>query len=123
MDFSEWLVGELEKRGWSRTEAAKRGSISPSMYDKVINGHSKPGMKFIEGVAKAFKMPAAEVMMHVNYQDKNDNWVEETTYKIRLLNPQYRGIVSTFIDSFLKGEDNSQPDTPKRSPKHKSSTP
>jgi transcriptional regulator with XRE-family HTH domain len=56
MDFSEWIVSELERRGWSRSEAARRGDISPSMFDKVINGHSKPGLKFIEGIAKAFSI-------------------------------------------------------------------
>ena len=56
MDFSEWLVGELEKRGWSRSEAARRGNISPSMFDKVINGFSKPGIKFLDGIAQAFEI-------------------------------------------------------------------
>ena len=56
MEFSEWIVGELEKRGWSRSEAARRGSISPSMFDKVINGYAKPGIKFLDGLAQAFEM-------------------------------------------------------------------
>ena len=54
MDFSEWLVEELEARGWSRSEAARRGDISPSMFDKVINGYAKPGKKFADGIAQAF---------------------------------------------------------------------
>ena len=56
MDFSEWLVKELERRGWSRSEAARRGNISPSMFDKVINGYAKPGIKFLDGIAQAFEM-------------------------------------------------------------------
>lgn len=56
MDFSEWLVAELEDRGWSRSEAARRGGISPSMFDKVINGYAKPGAKFLDGIATAFGM-------------------------------------------------------------------
>lgn len=54
MEFSEWIETELERRGWSRSEAARRGQISPSMFDKVINGYSKPGIKFLEGIARAF---------------------------------------------------------------------
>lgn len=61
MDFSEWLVAELAERGWSRSEAARRGNISPSMFDKVINGHAKPGIKFLDGLAQAFKMPSVFV--------------------------------------------------------------
>lgn len=54
MNFSEWVTKELEIRGWSRSEAARRGHISPSMFDKVINGYSKPGTKFLDGIARAF---------------------------------------------------------------------
>lgn len=61
MDFSEWIEDELEKRGWSRSEAARRGGISPSMFDKVINGYSRPGTKFVEGIAKAFSLSAIVV--------------------------------------------------------------
>jgi transcriptional regulator with XRE-family HTH domain len=61
MDFSEWLENELEKRGWSRSEAARRGGISPSMFDKVINGYSKPGKRFLEGVAQALKISIEDV--------------------------------------------------------------
>lgn len=56
MNFSEWVTKELEIRGWSRSEAARRGHISPSMFDKVINGYSKPGTKFLDGIARAFGM-------------------------------------------------------------------
>jgi len=61
MNFSEWLVSELEKRGWSRSEAARRGNISPSMFDKVINGYAKPGVKFLDGVAQAFDISPINV--------------------------------------------------------------
>lgn len=66
MDFSEWLEAKLDEKGWSRSEAARRGGISASMYDKVINGHAKPGLKFIEGVARAFRMEVSEVMKYVS---------------------------------------------------------
>lgn len=54
MNFSEWLTKELANRGWSRSEAARRGNVSPSMFDKVINGYSKPGIRFLDGIAQAF---------------------------------------------------------------------
>ena len=61
MEFSEWIVDELEQRGWSRSEAARRGDISPSMFDKVINGYAKPGKKFLDGIALAFELPQTVV--------------------------------------------------------------
>lgn len=54
--FSEWLEGLLEERGWSRAEAARRGGISASMYDKVIKQESNPGPKFCMAVARAFDL-------------------------------------------------------------------
>ncbi len=63
MEFSEWLDRELYNRGWSRSEAARRGNISASMVDKVINGHAQPGMTFYKGIAQAFKMPLEDVLV------------------------------------------------------------
>ena len=105
MEFSEWIVEELEKRGWSRSEAARRGGVSPSMFDKVINGYSKPGVKFIEGIAKAFKMSSAEVVMRMHQQKGADPWVEEMDLKLRRLSPGLRGIAERLINSMLEGEE------------------
>jgi transcriptional regulator with XRE-family HTH domain len=60
--FAEWLQSELDERGWSRLEAAKRGKISASIFDKVINGYSQPGLKFCVGIARAFNVPAETVL-------------------------------------------------------------
>lgn len=59
--FITWLNGELDRRGWSRSEAARRGEVSASMMDKVIGGFSNPGIEFCKGVSRAFKMPLEEV--------------------------------------------------------------
>jgi transcriptional regulator with XRE-family HTH domain len=60
-DFVEWLNAELESRGWSRSEAARRGGISESMFSKVIGGHTRPGIEFCRGLARAFAIPLDEV--------------------------------------------------------------
>lgn len=88
MDFSEWVVAKLEEKGWSRSEAARRGGISASMYDKVINGHAKPGVKFIEGFAKAFKMESSEVMKYVS--DSGSRASDEIARKSQELLSNYK---------------------------------
>ena len=122
MDFSEWIVSELDKRGWSRSEAARRGDISPSMFDKVINGYSNPGVKFIEGLARAFKISPAEVMVHMGNKpvEIGDAWVEEMEMKLRRLSPGMRSMASRFIDSML--EDEQQDVKRKTKPKPKSTS-
>jgi transcriptional regulator with XRE-family HTH domain len=119
MEFSEWIVAELEKRGWSRSEAARRGNISPSMFDKVINGYSKPGVKFIEGIARAFNMSPAEVMIHMENQPEEDPWMQQMEMKLRRLPSGMRSVVGRFIDSMLQGEDE-QVGTTKPKPKDRS---
>lgn len=59
--FVEWLNHELEERGWSRSEAARRGEFSSSMLDKVIGGFAQPGLDFCRGIARAFGVPLEEV--------------------------------------------------------------
>jgi transcriptional regulator with XRE-family HTH domain len=60
-DFSLWLGKELDQRGWSRSEAARRGEISPSSLDKVMGGFGNPGVRFCRGIARAFQMSPEEV--------------------------------------------------------------
>lgn len=59
--FSQWVDKELDRRGWSRNEAARRGGISDSMFSKVINGYANPGLDFCRGVSRAFGMPLEDV--------------------------------------------------------------
>jgi transcriptional regulator with XRE-family HTH domain len=73
MNFAEWIESELNQRGWSRREAARRGGISPSMLDKVISRSSKPGMRFLEGISKAFEVPLHEVVTRSLDEEYKDN--------------------------------------------------
>ena len=85
MGFSEWLDAELNIRGWSRSEAARRGGISASMVDKVINGHAQPGMTFYKGIANAFQVPLKEVLIQAGEIDERSTEDSPTFFEwIRL---------------------------------------
>lgn len=60
-DFNRWLQDELNKRGWSQGDAARKGGFSESMFSKVLNESSRPGPKFCRGIAKAFNLSYEEV--------------------------------------------------------------
>lgn len=68
-EFAVWLVHELEARGWSRAELARRsqGGITATAVDQVVNGQTRPGMKFARAVARAFDMP--EPSSHIRTTD------------------------------------------------------
>lgn len=62
IDFGKWIEQEIEKRGWSMRELARRADLSSGGISDVINGFSKPGLKFYRGIAKAFKIPLEHVL-------------------------------------------------------------
>lgn len=61
-----WINAQLNERGWSRSEAARRGDFSPSTLDKVIGGFSRPGPKLCTGLARAFGVPPDDVFRLAN---------------------------------------------------------
>ena len=107
MKFSEWIVSELDKRGWSRSEAARRGDISPSMFDKVINGYSDPGIKFLRGLSIAFDIPLYDVFMKLDEMKKEskDSWASRMEQRLENIKVDKRIIFEKFIAS-LEDDDN-----------------
>ena len=73
-DFATWLVSELEKRGWSRAEAARRGGISSVAIDRVVNGSMNPGYRFTRGIAQAFGISDEEVARRAGLLPKMGEW-------------------------------------------------
>ena len=60
-NFGEWLDKELIQRGWSQSELARRGGVSPSTVQQAVTGITKPGPRLCQAIARAFGMPAEEV--------------------------------------------------------------
>jgi transcriptional regulator with XRE-family HTH domain len=60
--FAVWLDRELTQKGWSQSEAARRGEISSTMINMVINGQANPGLELCRGIARAFNLPLEEVL-------------------------------------------------------------
>ena len=67
-DFPDWVREQIETRGWSVPETARRSKrggykgISSSMIYQVINHQARPGMRFFRGMARAFDMSQDEIM-------------------------------------------------------------
>lgn len=59
--FVTWINTQLNDRGWSRSEAARRGGFSSSTLDKVIGGYSRPGLVLCRGLSRAFGVSQDEV--------------------------------------------------------------
>lgn len=62
--FSDWIRDELKRRDWSQATLAERSGLSRSYISKMLtSGRQKPGMRFFAGIATAFEMPLAEVIL------------------------------------------------------------
>lgn len=62
--FSDWIRDETKRRGWSQASLAERAGLSRSSISKMLtSGCRKPGMRFFSGIATAFEMPLAEVIL------------------------------------------------------------
>ena len=51
--FSEWLVGQLQDRGWSQRELARRAEISHTTVSDVLGNVRRPTWDFCASIAGA----------------------------------------------------------------------
>lgn len=61
-DLFTWIDDELNKRGWSDSELARRGGISQSTVSMVRNGQRGASQVFCRAIAKAFDEPPERVL-------------------------------------------------------------
>lgn len=127
MQFTEWLVTELERRGWSRSETARRGKFSASLFDKVINGYSRPGIKFLEGIARAFSLPLSDVIYASSHNSPPPGQSSDIPNRARdIINeykhPETKARALEYLEFLRLQEERGQYDTPTE-PKRQESLP
>lgn len=61
-ELTLWLEKQLSERGWSQSEAARRGGISSQMVNAVLNRQANAGLDFCRGVSRAFGIPMEDVL-------------------------------------------------------------
>ena len=74
---------------------ARRAGISPSTVSVVVSGHSKPGINFCNGIARAFNMPPEQVQRLAGLITKlpgpdNDPTLKEISDLVHQLDPTER---------------------------------
>jgi transcriptional regulator with XRE-family HTH domain len=60
-NFPKWLNDQLENRGWSQAELARRSGISPSQISRLINDSRGIREKSVLGISNALKIPPEDV--------------------------------------------------------------
>ena len=62
MDFPTWLQHEMDARGWSQSELARRSGFTAPAINKVLNRERLPGVDICRGIAKAFGLSDIQVL-------------------------------------------------------------
>ena len=88
MTFVTWLDNELEQRNWNRSELARRAGFHYSALSNIYAGRRNPGIDLCNGIAKALRLPVAEVYQAAGLlpaNPKSDKGREELAYIYNLL--------------------------------------
>jgi transcriptional regulator with XRE-family HTH domain len=60
--FGEWLQEELEKRGWTQAELARRAKLTRGGISSLISGRNHPTAQTCVALARALDLPAETVL-------------------------------------------------------------
>ena len=56
-----WIEHEINTRGWSIRELARRSELAPTTISDVLGNRARAGLQFCNGIARAFKVPPERV--------------------------------------------------------------
>jgi len=62
MDFSAWLLQEMNKRGWSHADMARAAGMSPGGVTNIINRVRQPSTETCRKLAKALNVSPETVL-------------------------------------------------------------
>jgi transcriptional regulator with XRE-family HTH domain len=57
-----YLTEEMERRGWSARELARRAGVSHTLISSTLAGTHTPGLKFCAGVARALDVAPETIL-------------------------------------------------------------
>lgn len=103
--FIDWLNSELNSRGWTDYELAKRAKISPSVISRARIG-SLPKYSACNSIASAMKIPLETVLRKAGLLPENattnlDREIDEMSYLFQQLSPDDRKRVLSIARTFL----------------------
>jgi len=106
--LQDWLLGEMEKRGWSQSDLARSANLNRAVINKLLNGPSVPRPSTLEALARAFRVPVegmyrlAGLLPEIS---EAESFVEEVTHQIRMIQSPQRKTTALNIIKALVSED------------------
>jgi transcriptional regulator with XRE-family HTH domain len=116
---------KLDEAGVSQVELAERLSMTPSHVSRLLSGERDTTLENLLTIADVLRIERSFLLRLASGlppEPGADAWVDETSHKIKLIAPNLRSVVSSFINSLLDGSE-APPAKPKPNHKHKTTTP
>lgn len=79
MKFVEWLQKEIELRGISQRELARRAGLGNATVARILNETRNPGLDFCHAVAHALHVPVEDVLRQAGLIEFNPDSETELT--------------------------------------------
>jgi transcriptional regulator with XRE-family HTH domain len=100
--FSDWLAEELDQRGWSHSELARRARVSQVSVSGVISGSRKPGCEFCIKIAQALELSPVFLLVQAGILptspgSENDPLLSKIHDKLKNLSIRQRKEVLRFM--------------------------
>jgi transcriptional regulator with XRE-family HTH domain len=99
-EIGDWLGQQLQERGWSSSELARRAGVSQSSVSNVLTGKQIPGLEFCKGVAQALDVRTEELLQRAGHLPPMPEPVVEEREALRLLrglNGPMRGVALSLL--------------------------
>ena len=69
-EFSNWLIGEMNARGWSQSDLARKSGLSRQTISLYINQEiNQPDANSFMSLARVFNKPIEHVMSEAGMSD------------------------------------------------------
>ena len=104
--LGEWIRNGLMEIGRNQVWLAEKVGVQAPQISRIINGGSETSPELLSAIADALGKPRAQIFRVAGYLEKiseDDEWVEETNYKLKKIPHNLRGVATALIDGLLDG--------------------
>ena len=100
-NLSTWILSQLDERGWSQSELARRSGLTRTTISKIISEQSSLGIDSMTGLAKAFRLPVTEILQQAGLIPKIPEATakeEQILFMFRQMTPEQQQDVIDYAD-------------------------
>lgn len=107
-EFNDWMQSEIDKRGWSMNQLARRAKISGAMVSLVMSEKREPGYEFCMAIAKGLAMPPEIVLRKAGLlpaiRDGDEEWLEKIKAHLLRIHPSQRELFVQLVALYARQE-------------------